>query len=152
MVLMSTKISPGFALGHAAGAQRHLLHVGRVGDHREHHVAGRGHLGRAAGALRPGLQQRRHRLGAPRPHGEVETALEDVERHRAPHDAQTDETDFHELSLNGEKGEGSRRGGKWGGASEEEGVRKALWTLCAGDRQRKRFGKVPPLTLPLPTR
>jgi hypothetical protein len=76
-------------------AEHHLLDIGRVGDHRDHHVRDLGQAGgirRGAGA---GIQQGLHRLRAARPDGQLVTGTQQVQRHWAPHDTQTDESDFH---------------------------------------------------------
>ncbi len=84
-------------LGTARYPAHHLGNVGGIGHHGNHQlIAGRG-IGRADGGSRPGAEQGLHRFGSPRPDGDLMPALDEIERHRASHDAQADESDLHEL-------------------------------------------------------
>ena len=62
----------------------HELHVGRVGQHRDHDVGDAGDLGRRVGSARPGRDELVHRRRAPRVHREVESRLEQMPCHGRP--------------------------------------------------------------------
>jgi hypothetical protein len=84
---------PGAA---AAGDAAHDLgDVRRIGDHGDHQFIAPGRIGRAAGGFGAGVEQRLHRFGAARPDGDLVAALDEIERHRAPHDAEADKSDLH---------------------------------------------------------
>jgi len=52
-------------------------------------------FGRATRTLGAGLEQRLHRFGAARPDSDFVATLQQIERHRAPHDAEADKADLH---------------------------------------------------------
>ena len=76
-------------------AAHHFGDIRRIGDHRDHQFVAAGCFGRAGGALCAGFEQRPHRFGAARPDGDGMAALDEIERHRAPHDAEADKGNFH---------------------------------------------------------
>ena len=84
-------------LGTARYPAHHLGNVGGIGHHGNHQlIAGRG-IGRADCRACPCGEQRLHGFGTPCPNGDLVAALDEIERHRASHDAQADESDLHEL-------------------------------------------------------
>jgi hypothetical protein len=91
MVLMSTATSPGSA---ALATAHDLGHVGRIGHHGNDQFVTACRVSRTwcDGA---GIEQGLHRFGATRPDSDRMAALDEIVRHRAPHDAQADKSDFH---------------------------------------------------------
>jgi hypothetical protein len=95
-----THVDDGLALGqrcgNAAVAEQHLLHIGRVGHHRERHFSCASHVGRRPANDRARVEQRlRHRTAGV--HEELVPCNSQVARHRRAHDAQADESEFHGL-------------------------------------------------------
>ena len=84
----------------ASFAEVDLLHVARIADDRDHRV-GRAHHIR--GTLRPrraGCQQRFGGSLAAVGDRQIEAGLHQVRRHRSPHHAQSDKTDFSQSHQN----------------------------------------------------
>jgi hypothetical protein len=81
-------------LGYTAGAERHLLERGVVGEHRDHHSARQGGVARPLHARRAGFDQR---LGLRRRaiiNAQLVPGGEEVGGHRLTHRAQSDKSDF----------------------------------------------------------
>jgi hypothetical protein len=84
---------------HPVLTEHHLLDVGRIGDHRNHQIHLARERRRTARRSRSGSEQWLHGRRAARPDGELVAPVQQIERHRAPHDSQTDEPDFHFIFL-----------------------------------------------------
>src|SRR5580704_3775912 len=92
-----------------AGTGQHRAHVGGVRHHRGHHVGVTDRLGDVRRAAPPGRDELLDPAGAPVVPGDVETGLDQVGRHRRPHDPQPDEADprAHEGSFPARRSRGS---------------------------------------------
>ena len=94
MVLMSTTTLPGAApCAMPFVAQRHLFDVGIRGNDGEHDVGMAGDLRRRLTDPGAAIDQRRKRFGTAREDGQFVPAAQQVPRHRAPHRAQSDESE-----------------------------------------------------------
>jgi len=69
--------------------------IRRIGDHRDYQLAASGGIRRIGGAGGAGGEQGLHRFGATRPDGDGMATLDEVECHRASHDAEADESNLH---------------------------------------------------------
>ena len=87
---IGTRTDPGFP-------QHQLAHIGRIGDHRNHHVDFTGQGRRRACDTRPGAEQRFQRFGTTRPNRELMATLDQIQGHGTPHDAQPEKSDFHDF-------------------------------------------------------
>ena len=81
------------SFGHTAGAEQHIFHVRRIRYYDDDHLRLRRDRFRIGHDLGGGPDFR-GQAGAFR-HNEVVAAVLQVERHRTPHDAEADKTDFH---------------------------------------------------------
>ena len=82
-------------LGDATDPEQDRLDVGRVGDDRDHDVAGGRHGGRALAQLDAELLEPRGATRRPVPGADLEAGPRGVRGHRAAHRPEPDEPDAH---------------------------------------------------------
>ena len=93
------------AFDDAVLSERHLLDVGRVGEHRDQHLALRGDLARRGGGSGARPDELVHGRAAPVVDDERVSGLQEIFRHGASHDAESNESDHlrHKTPVNERK-------------------------------------------------